>query len=272
MAKALAKSKMELAKAIADKSAALAALNRTLERHIHDLSEHLKEVDRLQDARVILKKEKKKADKRERELISQKELVIDSFMVLVLVFVLVLLAVPWEMWVSASSQPLPEGNNQEGPSTRRMRTRAFLKRRWRWVAIPAAVVIWAVAATLLSESRGTSLYRRSQLLLPGMSREEVIMTMGSVPAETYQQPPEDARIWAGIIAEVFQQPLQDDRNWAGMMSWEDDRWQIVVILQQGKFVNAFSKDNNPTMVTRSFDWLNHQLNWSVTDKLWRWSL
>jgi hypothetical protein len=87
-----------------------------------------------------------------------------------------------------------------------------------------------------------------------MSREEVIKTMGSVPAETRQH------------------SLEDDRNWAGMMSWEDDRWQTYVILRQGNFVKAFSRDNNPTMVTRSFGWLHHQLNWSVTDKLWRWSL
>jgi hypothetical protein len=276
MAKALANSKAELAKAIADKSAAFVTLQTTINERLIESIELRTEIMRLQDAQVVQKKnqvvQKKKADKRERDLISQKELVIDSFMVLVLVFVLVLVAVPWEMWISASSQPGLEGNNREGSSTRWMRTRAFLKRRWRWAAVPAAVVIWAIAATLVSESRGASLYRRSQLLLPGMSREEVIKTMGSVPVETHQMPLEDAQIWAGIIAEVFQQPLEQGRNWTGSMSWEDDRWQIYVILQHGKFVNAFSRDNNPTMVTRSFDWLNHQLNWSVTDKLWRWSL
>src|ERR1700730_9629508 len=98
---------------------------------------------------------------------------------------------------------------------------------------------------------------------PGYSREEVIKTMGSAPAWTRQRPA--IRGLAGIA-------LEDPRNWAGIMRWEDDRWQIYVILEQGRFVWAFSTDNNPTMVTRSFEWLHHQLNWSVTDKLWRWSL
>jgi hypothetical protein len=250
MAKALANSKAELNKIIADEITALSALQKVIEERNDEVNELWKKVDRLQDAQVAQKK--------------KKQLAIDSLVVLVLVFVLVLAAVPWEMWISARQQPRPDGNNREGSSTRWMRMRAFLKRRWRCVAVPTVVVIWAIGATALSESRGSALYQRSQLLLPGMSREEVIKTMGSAPAETRQ--------WPAIGGLAIGIPLEDPRNWAGIMSWEDDRWKTYVKLEQGKFVWAFSTDNNPKMVTRSFEWLHHHLNWSVTDKLWRWSL
>jgi hypothetical protein len=180
--------------------------------------------------------------------------------VLVLVFVLMLVAVPWELWISASPQSPSEGNNPEGSSTRWMRMRRFLKRRWRWVAVLTAVVIWAIGATVFSESRGTSLFRRSQLLLPGMNREQVFRTMGSAPAEAREL----AAPLSGVNPRTFP---------ATEFVWEDDRWRTYVLLSdEGKFVATHSRDTNPTMLTRAFEWLHHQLNWSVTDKLWRWSL
>jgi chromosome segregation ATPase len=106
MAKALANSKTDLAKIIADKSAAFMTLQKTIEERDDEINELKKEVNRLQDAQVA---QKKKWDKRKRDLINQKELGIDSLVVLVLVFVLVLAAVPWEMWISASPQPPSEG-------------------------------------------------------------------------------------------------------------------------------------------------------------------
>jgi hypothetical protein len=257
MAKALVNSNTELAKIIADKSAAFATLQKTVEERDDQVNELMKEVNRLQDAQVA---QKKKSAKRERDLINQKELGIDSLVVLVLVFVLVLAAVPWEMWISASQQPPSEGNNREGTSTRWMRMRAFLKRRWRWVAVLTAVVIWALVATMLSESRGTSLFRRSQLLLPGMSREQVFRTMGSAPPEARELATPPSQVDARTFPKVE-------------FVWEDDRWYTCVFLSgEGKFVATHSRDTNPTMLTRAFEWLHHQLNWSVSDKLWRWSL
>jgi hypothetical protein len=261
MARALANAKAELAKTIADKSAAFATLQKIIEERDDDINELKKEVNRLQDAQAAQEKksdnEKKKSDKRERDLINQKEL---GIAVLVLVLVLVLVAVPWEMWISARLRRPSEDNNREGSSTRWMRIRAFFKRRWRWVAVPAAVAIWAIGAAVFSESRGTSLFRRSQHLLPGMNREQVFRTMGSAPAEELQR--------------TAPLSLDEPETFpAVMLVWEDDRWYTFVFLNgEGRFVATHSRDINPPMLSRSFEWLHHQLNWSVTDKLWRWSL
>jgi hypothetical protein len=70
MAKALANSKAELAKTIADKSAAFLALQKTVEQRDDQINELTKEVNRLQDEKAGLAK---KADKRERNLITQNE-------------------------------------------------------------------------------------------------------------------------------------------------------------------------------------------------------
>ena len=178
----------------------------------------------------------------------------------ILILLVVLAAIPWEMWISARPQPTSDRNNREGSLTRWMRMRGFLKRWWRWVAVLVTVVNWAIGTTVLSESRGTSLYRRSQLLLPVMSQEEVIRTMGSAPSEEREL----AAAPSGVDPRTFP---------AVMLIWEDDRWCTSVFLSgEGKFVIASPADKNPTMLTRWSGWLHQRLNWRVTDTLWRWSL
>jgi hypothetical protein len=70
MAKALTNSKAELAKTIADKSAAFLTLQKTVEARDDDINELKKEGNRLQDEKASVKK---KADKREKDLITQNE-------------------------------------------------------------------------------------------------------------------------------------------------------------------------------------------------------
>jgi hypothetical protein len=70
MAKALANSKADLAKTIADKAAAFLALQKIVEERDDEINELKKEVNRLQDAQAGLKK---KSDKREKDLNTQVE-------------------------------------------------------------------------------------------------------------------------------------------------------------------------------------------------------
>jgi hypothetical protein len=70
MGKALERSKADLAKTIADKSAAFTSLQKTVEVRDDEINELKKEVNRLQDAQAG---QKKKSDKREKDLITQNE-------------------------------------------------------------------------------------------------------------------------------------------------------------------------------------------------------
>jgi hypothetical protein len=71
MAKALANCRADLAKTIADKSAAFMTLQQTIEERDDQINELKKEFNRLQDAQAA---QKKQSDQRERDLITKRNL------------------------------------------------------------------------------------------------------------------------------------------------------------------------------------------------------
>jgi hypothetical protein len=121
--------------------------------------------------------------------------------------------------------------------------------RWRFVAIVLGIAAAiGVAVFEWAESRHDSIARRAGFLRPGMTRAEMVETMGCVPRNatpTYPGP--------GVQAAN-----------GTMLFWSDGgHYSILTALDlDGKFIgDPIVEDTNPPRWRRALDWFKAHLGW-----------